>query len=96
MAERQEAHRQGIEVTYLKGNMRRANWGLAAGFMIAVVALGATVWLGLTGHDATAGIVGGLDLVGLVTAFIYGSTIQRNERKERAEILAGRAPDQHN
>lgn len=46
--------------------------GLVFALLIAVVGLGASVYLAMNGHDVTASILGGGTLVGIVTAFVAG------------------------
>ena len=46
--------------------------GLAFALLIAILGLGAAVYLALQGREVTASIIGGATLVGLVTAFVAG------------------------
>lgn len=46
--------------------------GLVFALLVAIVGLGAAVYLAMQGHEVTASIIGGGTLVGLVTAFVAG------------------------
>ena len=68
--ERDQAHLHKMEVR----QGQRSTLGLAFGFIVALSGMGTATWLGLQGHDAVAGVIGALDLVGLAGLFVYGST----------------------
>ena len=46
--------------------------GLVFALLIAIIGLGAAVYLAMNGHEVSASIIGGGTLVGLVAAFIAG------------------------
>lgn len=46
--------------------------GLVFALVIAIIGLGAAVYLAMNHHETTASIIGGATLVGLVAAFIAG------------------------
>ena len=46
--------------------------GLVFALLVAVIGLGAAVYLAMHDHDVTASILGGGTLVGIVTAFVAG------------------------
>jgi hypothetical protein len=78
-----------LESRVVEADIKRANWGLAAGFFVALVGL-AVSYLLVDRGNATAGVaLGALDLVGLVGAFIYGTVSRRSERQQRAKMLSG-------
>ena len=62
MAEAQSAHRIELESTIVKGDDRRANWGLATGFTIGVLIIVLSFILVLKGHDASGTVLGSIDL----------------------------------
>jgi hypothetical protein len=77
MVERQAAHRQELERIALHTEVRRAWWGLVAGFVVSMAFLGASVWL-IANNQAVAGaILGTVDLVALAGVFVYGSISRR-------------------
>jgi len=89
MAERQEAHRQRMEWENLRGSQRRSWGGLVCGFIVAVVGLLVAGDAALHEQPVAASIIGSIDIVGLVSVFVYGQRSQREERSERARIMAG-------
>lgn len=79
MAERQSEHRIKLETKVISWDVRRANGGLAAGFIIALAFLAAAVFLIVEGHRIEGTILGTIDLVSLVGTFVYGSIARRRE-----------------
>ncbi len=73
MAEGQSKHRMALESTVIGSDVKRANAGLIAGFTIAVLFLVASVFLIHEGHDIAGTVIGTVDIVGLVTAFLTGT-----------------------
>lgn len=85
MAEEQGRHRRDLEKVVVHGGGRRANAGLALGFIIAVLFLAVATSLVVKGYE-TAGIVfGSVDIVGLVAVFVAGRVDQRRERIDKAQ-----------
>lgn len=97
MAEIQAEHRQSIEKVVVNGDSRRADRGLNYGLIVALGALVVTLVLVLTGHEWAGGIIGSLDLIGLVGVFVYGSERRRSERAIKAEkmreVIQSKNPD---
>lgn len=88
MAEKQAEHRQYLEKTVIVGDTKRANWGLAAGFIVAMSGLGAAVWLVATGNAVAGTIIGSADIVGLASVFVYGTVSRRAERTQKAALMS--------
>ncbi|KKW32764.1 MAG: hypothetical protein UY77_C0014G0004 [Candidatus Uhrbacteria bacterium GW2011_GWA2_53_10] len=82
MAEAQSTHRMTLEKSVVDSDNRRSERGQLCAFTIAVLAFGIAGWLGSQGKELAAGIIGGGDLIALVSVFIYG---RRQKGKERAE-----------
>ena len=57
MAENQSSHRINIENKMLKMASRESILGQIIGFLIAIIFLGAAIWLAIEGHDALAGTI---------------------------------------
>ena len=89
LAERQAAHRMTLESRVVDGDIKRANWGLGAGFFVALVGLIVSYLLVDRGNAAAGVALGAVDLVGLVGAFIYGTVSRRSERQQRVKTLSG-------
>lgn len=87
MAELQNKHRMSLETRVIDADIRRANWGLAAGFVVAIVGLVVAYLMVDRGHTVAGMTVGSLDLVSLVGAFIYGTVSRRGERQQRSKSL---------
>ena len=89
MAEKQAEHRMGLENRVIDADIRRSNWGLAAGFVVALAGLLVSYLLVDGGNPAAGVIVASIDLVGLVGAFVYGTVSRRSERQQRAKVMSG-------
>jgi uncharacterized membrane protein len=87
MAENQAEHRQYLEKTVIEGDSKRADKGLKAGLIVAIVGLGVALTLGLHGQQLASIIIGVVDIGGLVATFVYGSVSRRSERAQKAEQM---------
>jgi len=89
LAERQAEHRSALETRVVDADIKRANWGLVAAFVVALAFL-LVSYLLIDGGNAAAGVfLGTVDLAGLVGAFIYGTVSRRSERQQRVKTLSG-------
>lgn len=85
-AEAQAGHRRALESRVVKGSDRRANLGQFLGFGIAVL-FGLGSWdLIKSGHEVAGVFLGTIDLVALVSVFVFsqdrqagGAAAQRSE-----------------
>ncbi|MDQ2732066.1 MAG: hypothetical protein M3Y56_10430 [Armatimonadota bacterium] len=57
-----------------------------AGLTVALSFLACSTFLIATGHDAAGGLLGTVDIVALVTAFIYGANNRKQERIVKAQV----------
>ena len=85
MAEKQQDHRIGID----QSGVRRANWGLGAGFSLSVLGLGLTALLVMHGHDIAGSVLGSGTFLSLVGTFVYGSKVRSQENIEKVRLLTG-------
>ena len=88
MAEKQAEHRQFLEKTVITGDSKRAFCGLWVGAGVALCVLGGAVFLIYSGHDYAGTVIGGLDIVSLVSVFVYGTVSRRSERAQKAMLMA--------
>lgn len=88
MAEKQAEHRQGLERIVIHGDTKRAWWGLGLGFVVAMAFLYVCYLLIMAGHEWAGGIIGTIDLGGLVATFVIGNRQRQRERNEKARIMA--------
>nr|MBI3613673.1 DUF2335 domain-containing protein [Nitrospirota bacterium] len=72
MAERDSVHLQSVEKMRISAVFHERRLGQIFGFSIAIIALGASVFLAYTGHETTASVIGGTTLLGLVSIFVIG------------------------
>lgn len=88
MAEREQAHRHSIQQEQLSQSrflatsyIKQDTLGKKMGFGIAVLVLVFACLMGVLGHEILAGILAGLDLVGLTAVFVIGKVLSREESK---------------
>ena len=85
MAHRQSEHRMELEKTVIVGENRRANHGLICATSLAVFIIACGTWLIAKGHDWAGATLVGIDLVGVLTAFLTGTSSRRKEREDKAK-----------
>lgn len=90
MAEKQQDHRIGMD----QSGVRRANWGLGAGYSLSVMGLISSGYLIMHGHDVGGSILGGSTFLSLVTTFVYGSKSRSRENIEKARLLTGQQDEE--
>lgn len=90
MAESNSQHRQTLESFALRSEHQRSMLGIIAGLLVALALGGAGLWSTLAGHEPFGLAIIGIDMVGLVGTFVYGTESRRRERLQRAEIMTGR------
>jgi len=77
-------HRRQMEKAVILSDVARANWGLAAGFLLAFIGIIGSLYIINTGRT-TAGITAFIvSLAPLVVAFLESTRRRRNERREKA------------
>lgn len=70
MAERQLDHRIKCEGEFVRGSVAESKRGQNYGLIVSLLFLSASVFLGYSGHDWLAGVLGGGTLISLVTVFV--------------------------
>lgn len=87
MAEEQSAHRQGIEKSVVKSDILKSYWGLGAAFLLALLFGGMGSLLVYYGQPWAGAAIATGPVVGLVTAFLVGTSRRREEREEKAKLM---------
>jgi uncharacterized membrane protein len=78
-AERQTAHRIGMEKKLITSNIRKSYMGLIFGFLIGVTGIGGGMYLTTIGFNVIGIMFSSGTLVSLVMTFIYGSQSKRSK-----------------
>lgn len=86
---KQGEHRMDLERKVIESDIRRSNWGLGAGFALALVTLTGAFYITLQGYPVQ-GISAIVVAIGSLTAvFVYGTLTRKRERQRKAELLEG-------
>ena len=72
MAEQNASHRRDLELAALDAHRSEVRLGQWLGFGIGLASLAAAIIALVLGHPATAGVIGGTTVVGLVAVFVTG------------------------
>lgn len=83
MAEHQSAHRIEIEKVVISSQQVQSQRGQNFGLVIAIVGIGASVFLAMNGHNMVAGVLGGTTVVSLAIAFITGKRAQQRDLQQK-------------
>lgn len=82
MAEKQQEHEIYMQKTLMNNDFTRSNLGLIAGFMIALVGLGGSIYLGIKDKAWASGLMGTATLGSLVAIFVKGTSNKNNSDEE--------------
>ena len=82
MVEKQSIHRQELEKMALQSRINDSRRGINAGTIVSLAAMCVSGILAFTGHETTAAILVGGNLVSLAGTFIYGTQSNRKEREK--------------
>lgn len=85
MAETQQAHRQDLEKTVIKGNVQSESRGQYMGLFISIAVIAAGTYLAAIGKQITGGILVGVDVVALASVFVLGKQRQQKELSKKRE-----------
>lgn len=83
LAEKQSHHRMQLEDYAIKEELNQSRNGQLFGFILGLVGMLLATILALYGHETIAGIFGTTTIVGLVTVFVIGKKMQKNESDEQ-------------
>jgi len=84
---RQGQHRMELERLVITSDVKRANWGLVAGFILALLCIAGSFYLISLGFEIAGIAVVLASLASLIGAFIYGTHSRKKERVEKTELL---------
>ena len=87
MAERQEAHRHGLENRVIDSGIEATKRGQRLAFSVAVAGMLLAAYLAYLGQPWQAIAALGSDLVSMVVVFLVGRTRQEKEREKRRREL---------
>lgn len=82
MTEKEGEHRRKIETELVKNDNIRSYLGQIAGFTIAIVGLGGSIYLGINDKVWASGIMSAGTLTGLVTVFVKGDKERRIQSEQ--------------
>lgn len=85
MALDQGKHRQEMERHVVRCQTNQSSTGQWLGFTIAMFGIIASVYLIATGHDVAGSVLGGIDLISLVSIFVLGKVAQNKDLEERKD-----------
>jgi uncharacterized membrane protein len=94
LMEQQSMHRMSIERSVLEGDSRRADRGQWMGFSLALVGIILGAYLISLGFIFTGSAIVTVPLVSLVAIFVRTVSVRKQERTEKAKIMAGQSPNQ--
>jgi uncharacterized membrane protein len=77
--EKQSEHRMSLESKVVSAQLSESKRGQWLGFIIAILFLGASIWLAHEGHIEVASILGGTTIIGLVTVFVIGKNKMKKD-----------------
>lgn len=89
MTEKEQDHRFKSEDKMIDATIRSNSQGQWMGLTIAVIFAGAAVWLGGIDQTVVASILGGLDLVSLVTVFVSNQFLNRGNGEKPKQKSEG-------
>ncbi len=79
LAEKQSAHRMGIESQVVTHESWRSWAGLCSGTAIALAFLGGSIGLTISGHEVAGAVLGAIDIVGITSVFILGRRAEHGD-----------------
>ncbi|VAW32304.1 hypothetical protein MNBD_CHLOROFLEXI01-1054 [hydrothermal vent metagenome] len=90
---KQSEHRQYLERHVIEGDVKRANWGLVAGFAVALITLGGSFYVITLGYgvEGIAAII--IALSALVATLIYADRRRKQEREKKQQLVPEKLQD---
>lgn len=85
MAEEQSSHRRELETIVIRSQQRQSERGQLFGFSLGILGLSLAAYLGISGHEAIGSVIGGSTVISLVSVFVIGKQLQRNDLKTKKD-----------
>ncbi|SDX37347.1 DUF2335 domain-containing protein [Flavobacterium degerlachei] len=82
MAEKQQEHRMIIEKTAIKSQLSQSNKGQIFGFVLCILIIIASTYLGSTGHETIGSILGSTTIIAMASIFVLGKLNKPKKTKE--------------
>jgi uncharacterized membrane protein len=82
LAEKQNRHRQKLELKAINTGVFQSVAGTLIGFAVSISCIVASVILALNGRETTASIIGGTTVIGLATTFVLGQKPQDKKQSK--------------
>lgn len=79
---KQSDHRMSLEQFVIRGDSRRADWGVVAGVIVTIAAFALAGLLVMQGLSLAGLGVFVASLAGLIGVFVYGAQLRKAEREE--------------
>ncbi len=83
MAETQAAHRQHLEKSVIESDISLAHKGSLFGFLIGLAGMVTAAYFAHLGHPGYATLFGGTTLGGLISIFVYGKKMQKQQLEQK-------------
>jgi Predicted membrane protein len=87
MAERNQQHRHAMESMVVRGGLSAQRNGQWFGLIVALVGMAGSIWLISQGQTWGGAAIGTVDVVGLVSLFIYSNESKKKELRSKAGDL---------
>ncbi|SHG33297.1 DUF2335 domain-containing protein [Flavobacterium johnsoniae] len=85
MAEKQQEHRMAMESKVVTSQLSQSFKGQILGFILCFLALAASVYLGVTGHEGIGGAIGTTTIVSMGIIFVLGKRPRPSGKDEKED-----------
>jgi len=88
--EKQSNHRMTLESTVIQADIKRANLGLLAGFLLCIATVIGGCVVAVLSHAGAGATIATAAVGTLAAVFVYGTASRKKERQDRVKALAPR------
>lgn len=85
MAEKQQNHRMALEDKAVTSQLSQSKIGQIFGFILCLLALSASTYLGCTGHEAIGTIIGSTTIIAMASIFVLGKRSNSKSKQDDSE-----------